>query len=287
MVSRLEHATHIGGCGFCTGFGTRLRQGMSKYCALEAGIGTHRQHVGGLLGRLAPHRASSPPAVDAEAVHLQRAWPTSPVPHSTRPFETRSSVAMRSATRAGMVVVRRHQHDAMAEPDALGALRAGGEEHLRRGGVRVFLEEVVLDLPDVVDAEPVGELDLVERVLDDAALGVLAPGPRQLMLVEHAEFHLASSRSNDLSGPSRYDELPRRVFLRDVGDDLDQRRRVRLERLRQRVAQAAGVGDPPGRHAEGAWRRSGSPDCAGCEPDIAALEQPALVAQHVAVGRSC
>ena len=55
----------------------------------------------------------------------------------------------------------------MAEPDALRALRTGGEEDLRRGGVRVFLQEVVLDLPDVVDAEPVAELDLRQRILDD------------------------------------------------------------------------------------------------------------------------
>ena len=42
----------------------------------------------------------------------------------------------------------------------------GGEEHLGRRGVAVLLEEVVLDLPHVLDAELVGELDLVERVLD-------------------------------------------------------------------------------------------------------------------------
>jgi hypothetical protein len=30
MVSRLEQATHTGGCGFCSGFGTMLRHGMSK-----------------------------------------------------------------------------------------------------------------------------------------------------------------------------------------------------------------------------------------------------------------
>ena len=42
----------------------------------------------------------------------------------------------------------------------------GGEEHLGRRGVRVLLEEVVLDLPHVLDAELVGELDLLERVLD-------------------------------------------------------------------------------------------------------------------------
>jgi hypothetical protein len=31
MVSRDEHATQSGGCGFCTGFGTTLRGGIEKY----------------------------------------------------------------------------------------------------------------------------------------------------------------------------------------------------------------------------------------------------------------
>jgi hypothetical protein len=44
--------------------------------------------------------------------------------------------------------------------------------------VRVFLEEVVLDLPRVVDAEAIGELDLIERVLEQPELGALVPRPR-------------------------------------------------------------------------------------------------------------
>ena len=55
--------------------------------------------------------------------------------------------------------------------------------------VRVLLEEVVLDLPHGVEAELVGQLDLVEGVLDELPLGVLGPGPRQLVLVEDAELH--------------------------------------------------------------------------------------------------
>ena len=51
----------------------------------------------------------------------------------------------------------------------------------------------MLDLPHVVDAERVGELDLVERVLDQLVLGVVAPRPRQLVLVEDAELHRAAS----------------------------------------------------------------------------------------------
>ena len=59
-----------------------------------------------------------------------------------------------------MVVARCHQRNAVAEPDAFGALRAGREEHLGRRGMRILLEKVMLDLPDVIDADPVGELHL-------------------------------------------------------------------------------------------------------------------------------
>ncbi len=65
-----------------------------------------------------------------------------------------------------MVVAGRRQHDAVADADALGARGAGGEKHLRCGGVGIFLEEVVLDFPDVVDAQTVGQFDLRQRVLE-------------------------------------------------------------------------------------------------------------------------
>ena len=39
MVSRLEQATQTGGCGFCNGFGTTLRQGMEKYLPSNPGQG--------------------------------------------------------------------------------------------------------------------------------------------------------------------------------------------------------------------------------------------------------
>ena len=70
---------------------------------------------------------------------------------------------MRSATRCGGLVVS--WHDAVAEPDVPGPLAGRAEEDFRRGRVRVFLEEVVLDLPRVVVAEPVGQLHLGQRVL--------------------------------------------------------------------------------------------------------------------------
>src|SRR5579883_1716506 len=78
---------------------------------------------------------------------------------------------------------------AVAEPDALGALAGGAEEYFRRGRVRVFLEKVMLDFPRIVVAELVGQLDLRQRILQELVLALRSPRPRQLMLVENAEFH--------------------------------------------------------------------------------------------------
>ena len=69
----------------------------------------------------------------------------------------------------GMLVAGRQRQDPEAEADALRALRGGAEEDARGARVRVLLEEVVLDLPHGVEADAVGELDLLERVLDAAA----------------------------------------------------------------------------------------------------------------------
>src|SRR5580693_7655856 len=88
-----------------------------------------------------------------------------------------------------MIVIGRHERDAVTQANVLGALRAGGEENFRRGGMRIFLEEVMFDFPSVIDAEAVCELDLVERVLEKLELVAVFPRPRQLVLVEDSEFH--------------------------------------------------------------------------------------------------
>ena len=77
----------------------------------------------------------------------------------------------------------------MAQANAPGPLGGGGEEDLGRGGVRVLLEEMVLDFPGVVDAEPIGQLDLRQGVLEELLLAALDPRARQLMLVEDSELH--------------------------------------------------------------------------------------------------
>src|SRR3984885_2521554 len=80
-------------------------------------------------------------------------------------------------------------HDAVAKPDVLGPLRRRTEEHFGSRRVRVLFEEMMLDLPGVVVAKPVGQLHLVERILVELAFIVRPPGARQLQLVEDAEFH--------------------------------------------------------------------------------------------------
>src|SRR5262249_60699994 len=46
MVSRLVQAIHIGGCGFCTGFGSTLRQGIEKQRPSKPGYGSGAPNFG-------------------------------------------------------------------------------------------------------------------------------------------------------------------------------------------------------------------------------------------------
>ena len=130
---------------------------------LEPGIGPHRQHIGGLSRSLLPHR----PLIvgfNPKPAHLYRRCRLAGAPLDT---------AVRDQIERGnalgdprrMIVVGRHQGDAVAETNALRTLRAGRKEHLGGRGVRILLQEVVLDLPEIVDADPVGELNLLECVL--------------------------------------------------------------------------------------------------------------------------
>ena len=65
-------------------------------------------------------------------------------------------------------------------------------EYVRRGGVGVLLEEVVFDYPGGIDAEPVGEFDLLEGLLEQPVLVVGRPRPRQIVLDEYSELHGSS-----------------------------------------------------------------------------------------------
>src|SRR5436190_2001525 len=59
--------------------------------------------------------------------------------------------------------------------------------------MRIFLEKMVLDFPDVIDADPIGEFDLSERILVELPFGIPIPfgagRAGQLMLIKNAELH--------------------------------------------------------------------------------------------------
>jgi hypothetical protein len=113
---------------------------------------------------------------------------------------------MRSATRAG------------AQADPPGALADGGEKDLGRGGMAVLLEEVVLDLPHGVDAQTVGELDLLERILQQPVLVAVLPRSGQLVLVEDPELHGAPVGDVGPATPQRSRGAPPGARGRTPGD---------------------------------------------------------------------
>src|SRR3954470_209266 len=89
-------------------------------------------------------------------------------------------------------MVRGQLENAVAESDLLGALAGGGEKGFRCRRVRIFFEEMMFHHPGVVIAEPVGGLELGQRVLVEPELIALFPWAWQLQLVKDTEFHVAS-----------------------------------------------------------------------------------------------
>ena len=84
-------------------------------------------------------------------------------------------------------IVERQHRGAGAEPDALGARRQIGQERVVGREQATVADEVMLDDPGVVDADAVGEFDL----LDDAAVvGLRVAHRRQVgRQIEQSEFH--------------------------------------------------------------------------------------------------
>jgi len=172
-VSSAEQATHNGGCGFCNGFGTTLRNGVFPDRALLREIAVERFQLGD-AGTLA-HAEFDAAAAD--------------------------QIERRDALGNAGRMHGRQLHDAVRQADLLRALAGRGEKDLGGRRVRVFFEEVVLDFPGEVVAEPVGELDLVERILVERVLAFRRPRARQLQLVEYAELHALPSSSDPVSQP--------------------------------------------------------------------------------------
>src|SRR6185295_14302974 len=94
-----EQATQIGGLGFEYGFGNTLRSGILKY--LPSNEYLPSAPMRGICSRDSRHIGLVSEALGmSKPAHSVDDDPR-PVPNSTRPSERWSSVAMRSATRAG------------------------------------------------------------------------------------------------------------------------------------------------------------------------------------------
>ena len=184
-VCGLVAAAHIGGCGCWSGFGMMLRDGMeTKRPWYSNGSSVHMR---GMISSDSCHMSRDCSVSISKPACSN--WLERPVPNSTRPFDRMSSAATRSATRIGWL--NRCGSSVTPWPSRMRFVRCetAREEHLGRRGVRELGEEVVLDLPDGVVAELVGEHDLLERLVVAAVLAALVVRLRHLELVEQVEFH--------------------------------------------------------------------------------------------------
>jgi hypothetical protein len=48
---------------------------------------------------------------------------------------------------------------------------------------------MVLHFPGIIEAETIGEFDLLKGILKELMFAVFVPGTRKLMLVENSELH--------------------------------------------------------------------------------------------------
>ena len=76
----------------------------------------------------------------------------------------------------------------MLETNVFRPLGRCTKENFRGQLVRILLQQVMRDLPGVVIAKPVCQLDLVESILVKLTLGVGLPWTRDLELAENAEL---------------------------------------------------------------------------------------------------
>src|SRR5712692_10086328 len=89
----------------------------------------------------------------------------------------------------GMVELRDADHNPVPYADTLGAHCACGQKHFGGGAMRIFLKEVMLDRPHLVEAELVGKRHLFKRMVVDPLLRLANPRPWHRDFIEQAEFH--------------------------------------------------------------------------------------------------
>src|SRR5438128_286343 len=88
-----------------------------------------------------------------------------------------------------MIKVERQEADAMRYSDVAGALGHSTIKDFGRRTMRVLLEKMMLDFPNIVDPDTVGEFNLRERLPISIVFAQCMPRARGLHFIKQAEFH--------------------------------------------------------------------------------------------------
>ena len=156
----LVAAIHGGGWGSWKGLGVTMRRGKSRYLPWNSKCSdSHMPTMASMASRAWSLEFSRSTWNAVCSIGVDR-----PVPHSTRPLDRMSAVATFSATRMGGPKPWGTSVTPKPEPDLLGDLGQGADQHLGGRAVRAALPEVVLDVPGGVEAQRVGQADLLERL---------------------------------------------------------------------------------------------------------------------------
>src|SRR5580704_15396776 len=94
-----------------------------------------------------------------------------------------------------MVELKRQQADAVSDANIFRTLADGAKEHFGRRTMRIFLQKVMLDLPHEIEAEPIAEFDLLQRLPVDIVFTAVVPRPGHLHFKMQTEFHNSSVTS--------------------------------------------------------------------------------------------
>src|SRR5690349_11890872 len=83
--------------------------------------------------------------------------------------------------------------DAMTNAHLFGLHRARGQENFGSGAMRIFFEEMMLDAPDRIETEFIGQNDLLEAIVKYPLFGLAIPWTRHRDLIEDSKFHACTS----------------------------------------------------------------------------------------------
>ena len=163
-MSRRLHATHTGGCGFWLGLGTTLRGGIVTCSPAWPVNGVSVMQRSATAEAFLPHRAllagstPNPPSSASDD--------DSPVPNSTRPPREQVERGDALGDAGRMVERRRRLHDPVPEPEVLVRCDAAARNTSGALEWQYSSRKWCSTTQHGVDADPVGELALLQRLLE-------------------------------------------------------------------------------------------------------------------------